>query len=400
MSEAIGREAGNVEEGKTAAPELAAPGGPSDQSKRAEQSEHDKSAPEGGAVDRDAREPANGVELPDDLAQRYRVRIVPTQGGEHRIGLYSGMNQQNPTLEVGGDRIVARREDPETVKDLVALAQHNGWETIQIAGTEKFRRAVWEEAASKGMSVEGYEPSMEDLQRVDARRQREAREAEKPTPARGFEEPESATDQPTASTSANRNSYRPTRDEQREQAREVEAEMVAMEVAATVVAAKVEPVSEQVHLAAEAVNGAAEREDEPGDRRASAREAAATVAVEAAADRKEVAEDIGRAEHYLAQEHRIMARAEQDEGLAELFLNGTAEEIAKEPRLQNAVRSQQAMEHNIEHVFAGDANGIDAARLESRQLISDALRQGLDVSVREITPERQIEPNRSADLER
>jgi hypothetical protein len=50
------------------------------------------------------------------------------------------------------------------------------------------------------------------------------------------------------------------------------------------------------------------------------------------------------------------------------------------------------MELHIAEVFPGDPDGQTAANLESRQMISDVLRRGLDVSVREPTPVRQIEP--------
>ena len=56
------------------------------------------------------------------------------------------------------------------------------------------------------------------------------------------------------------------------------------------------------------------------------------------------------------------------------------------------MRAQTVMEQHIGEVFDGDAALMASANLESRQLISDALRRGLDVSVRETTPVRQIEP--------
>ena len=94
------------------------------------------------------------------------------------------------------------------------------------------------------------------------------------------------------------------------------------------------------------------------------------------------------------------ARDENDE-LAELFLRGSAEQIAADPRLANAIEAQAAMDRHIGVAFEGDAERMMSASLESRELISDVLRRGLDVSVREPTPVRQIEPIQPApDLER
>ena len=101
-------------------------------------------------------------------------------------------------------------------------------------------------------------------------------------------------------------------------------------------------------------------------------------------------------------EHDAAAeRRHESEELAELFLHGAAERISAEPRLASALEAQATMEKHLSQAFDGDASRVTAATLESRQMISDVLRRGLDVSVREPTPVRQIEPpQRTPDLER
>ena len=99
--------------------------------------------------------------------------------------------------------------------------------------------------------------------------------------------------------------------------------------------------------------------------------------------------------------HAAAERRRESEDLAELFLHGGAQHVAAEPRLANALHAQAVMEQHVGEVFGGDANGQASANLEARQMISDALRRGLDVSVREPTPVRQMEPVHSRpDLER
>jgi hypothetical protein len=99
--------------------------------------------------------------------------------------------------------------------------------------------------------------------------------------------------------------------------------------------------------------------------------------------------------------HGAAAGRDENEELAELFLRGSAERIAADPRLANAVEAQAAMEQHIGVAFQGDADRTMSASLESRELISGALMRGLDVSVREPTPVRQIEPIQlTPDLER
>ncbi|WP_242140728.1 LPD7 domain-containing protein [Sphingomonas sp. TREG-RG-20F-R18-01] len=100
-------------------------------------------------------------------------------------------------------------------------------------------------------------------------------------------------------------------------------------------------------------------------------------------------------------QHGPAAARDENEELAELFLRGSAERIAADPRLANALEAQAAMEQHIGVAFQGDADRMMSASLESRELISGALMRGLDVSVREPTPVRQIEPIQiTYDLER
>lgn len=99
--------------------------------------------------------------------------------------------------------------------------------------------------------------------------------------------------------------------------------------------------------------------------------------------------------------HGAADRRHESDELAELFLHGAAERISAEPRLASAFEAQSTMEKHLSQAFDGDASRVTAATLESRKMISDVLRRGLDVSVREPTPVRQIEPpQRTPDLER
>jgi nucleotide-binding universal stress UspA family protein len=61
-------------------------------------------------------------------------------GGNRRLGVFFAGDRLNPSLEIIDDRIIARDEDPETIAALVRLAQHNGWETIDVHGTPEFTR--------------------------------------------------------------------------------------------------------------------------------------------------------------------------------------------------------------------------------------------------------------------
>ena len=127
-------------------------------------------------------------DLPPEVVQRYEIRAVEAPTGQ-RLGLFVPGDRQNPAIEIGNDRIVARKEDAETVEALVKIARHNGWQGIDVDGSPEFRKAVWSAATREGIAVRGYEPSfveqerIEELRRTDAaRREREATTRPNPTP--------------------------------------------------------------------------------------------------------------------------------------------------------------------------------------------------------------------------
>jgi hypothetical protein len=245
-------------------------------------------------------------DLPPEVVARYEIREVhPLDGGERRVGLFLPPDRENPAIEIAGDRITARNEDPETVASLVKIARHNGWDRIDVEGSAEFRKAMWSAASREGIAVSGYEPAFSERERMDEGR----RDA-------------SARQERQAAEGAERLA--------REQQPEAEQE------------------SAPDHQSAKAVGLHREREE-----------------------------------------------------LAELFLHGGTEKLADDPRLSGAVQAQAAMEQHIGEVFDGDPSHMASAKLESRQMISDVLRRGLDVSVREPTAVRQIEPIQTRpDLER
>lgn len=49
--------------------------------------------------------------------------------------------------------------NPEVVKTFVSIAEDRGWSAIKVTGTKAFRQAVWLEAASRGLEVNGYTPT-------------------------------------------------------------------------------------------------------------------------------------------------------------------------------------------------------------------------------------------------
>jgi hypothetical protein len=415
-----------------------------------------------------------GFRMPPDLAERYNVRVVPAKDrNEVRMGMFRPGDRGDPSIEVlgNGDRIVARKEDPETVAALVKIAKHNGWEGVDVDGSPEFKKAVWEAGSREGLTVRGYEPSfaeqerMADIRRADeARREREA--AAKPAPvveqvAQVAADAAIEATVPARSADVGRDAVAEAAPAQgNTELSDTDKRLLLTlsiytqdhKALSESLTPNLEPMErefryERLDVNKEALNGALERAlesptlvssfskagYEPNDLRRMAREgewdgevADAVYIVRSGLNRHEVAKELvasfveseraderagtpipyphQQSEPAIVREERVHgadAARDENEELAELFLRGNAERIAADPRLANAVEAQVAMEQHISAAFEGDADRIMSANLESRELISAALSRGLDVSVREPTPVRQVEPIQiTPDLER
>ena len=433
-----------------------------------------------GDLDAKTQAEQAAFQIPPELATRYQVRIIePSDGSERRVGMFLPTDRENPSIEIAGDRIIARNEDPETVSALVTIAKHNGWAGIDVEGSPEFRQAVWTAASREGLTVRGYEPSfdeqarMEELRRADAaRRDREV--AEKPAPTVEPVAPTAAVGATEAtvlapSADAERNgapqplpsgSSTELSDADKRLLLTVSVHTQDRKALYAAVSEDMDPLrrevqAERIDLNRDALNGALERAlesptlvsafsrsgYEPDGLRQMARDGAwdgevadAIYIVRSGLNRHEVAREAGanvplggalaatpenrlageataaperqpEQEPHIVREERLHQaapeRRHENDELAELFLHGGAERIAAEPRLANALQAQAAMDQHLGAAFDGDAERMTSASLESRHMISDVLRRGLDVSVREPTPVRQVEPIRPThDLER
>lgn len=104
-------------------------------------------------AERDDRQPQADLRhaLPESFVGRY-VRSgdkwVEAGNAEHVILVDKGAKLQVP-----------RQFDAESVKATVDVAEARGWGSMKVSGDEKFRQAVYLEAASRGIEVKGYNPS-------------------------------------------------------------------------------------------------------------------------------------------------------------------------------------------------------------------------------------------------
>jgi hypothetical protein len=119
--------------------------------------------------DRDDHEETRPISLargdiPEALKRRYF-----TADGRSATAFFAGPGAKSAAFRDHGVKLSTKDVDPNTIRDMVAIAAHRGWQTIQVRGDDDFRREVWMEARSLGLEVRGYRPRQRDEQELEAR---------------------------------------------------------------------------------------------------------------------------------------------------------------------------------------------------------------------------------------
>src|SRR3984893_5217406 len=110
--------------------------------------------------------------LPDHIRRKYYVvtNEPGKDGKDSEARLYADERGEYLAFKVTEDRLVTRLAAAEVVRDMVSVAQHRQWESLQVRGSAEFRREAWLEANARGMGVQGYQPTELDRQALADRR--------------------------------------------------------------------------------------------------------------------------------------------------------------------------------------------------------------------------------------
>jgi hypothetical protein len=65
-----------------------------------------------------------------------------------------------------GHKIATTHNDPVVALSMVQMAEAKGWQTIDLRGSEEFKREAWLQASIKGMTVRGYKPRDVDTEKL------------------------------------------------------------------------------------------------------------------------------------------------------------------------------------------------------------------------------------------
>ena len=109
------------------------------------------------------------VPVPAHIAARYQVK-------DNRYHF----DDQTVAFVDRGTRLTAETENKAVLRDLIAIAEVRGWQTVTVRGTASFRRAAWREAAEAGLKVNGYKPTERELTAANAARDRQVRPGDAP----------------------------------------------------------------------------------------------------------------------------------------------------------------------------------------------------------------------------
>lgn len=120
-------------------------------------------------------------DVPDAIKRRY-FSEEPQFSSDLRF--YTDATTKQPAFRDTGDKLVARETNAEVIKDIVSIAQHRGWNAIEVRGAEDFRREVWMEARLAGLEVTGYKPKQRDTQELERRLDARDRNVVEPAPER------------------------------------------------------------------------------------------------------------------------------------------------------------------------------------------------------------------------
>lgn len=122
------------------------------------QSEQRDLAAKGDASDRvrETRRPPDTTSIPPAVVQRYL-----------KIDDRYYFPDRTLAFRDAGTKLEAETENREVIRTLVDIARERNWEAIQVRGSETFRREVWREAASAGLTVKGYSPTQVEREALE-----------------------------------------------------------------------------------------------------------------------------------------------------------------------------------------------------------------------------------------
>lgn len=114
------------------------------------------------------------LDLPNSIKNQYIYKIKNRALAGEKINFYERDGEDGViAFEDRNKSLHTSREDSKTIKSMLDVAQAKNWSSINLKGTEAFKREAWLEAKVRGIEVKGFKPEEKDL--VDLQKRQEER---------------------------------------------------------------------------------------------------------------------------------------------------------------------------------------------------------------------------------
>jgi hypothetical protein len=105
-----------------------------------------------------------------DLPEALKHRLHANVGHGPGLAYSADAKATSPVFRDLGRELVTPWSDPDTVRDMVAVAQHRGWTSVMALGLDPFRREAFLTGMASGLTVFGYRATAQDMREIDERR--------------------------------------------------------------------------------------------------------------------------------------------------------------------------------------------------------------------------------------
>jgi conjugative element/phage-associated large polyvalent protein len=125
------------------------------------------------SADKSSSQTVDDKALPDRIRRKYYVVVNEAENDRPNAEarLYADERGEYLAFKVAEDRLVTRLAGAEVIRDMVSVAQHRQWQSLQVRGSADFRREAWLEAGARGIEVQGYRPTDLDRQALADRQE-------------------------------------------------------------------------------------------------------------------------------------------------------------------------------------------------------------------------------------
>lgn len=119
----------------------------------------------------------SNVDLPENLRNNYVLKVKNRALQDEKINYYDKSDTTMIAFEDRKTGLHTSKEDEKTINAMLDLAQSKGWSSINLKGTEAFKRQAWLEASIRGIEVKGFKPSEKDMAELEARQEQRSNNA-------------------------------------------------------------------------------------------------------------------------------------------------------------------------------------------------------------------------------